>query len=146
VRLLVVVLAAANLALLGYILVDRWPGGDRGRFEQQVEPDRIRLLTPQQVAALGPAKAAELPNVCLEWGPFSDRDRDRAVAILEPFRLGSLASERRVEVQAAARSQASIRTLWVVRDPQPGLLERVRDAAIEFSGAAARIGPCPDSQ
>jgi hypothetical protein len=62
-----------------------------------VQPDKIKLLTPQQVAALGPAKVAALADVCLEWGPLSEADRVRALAELEPFQLGKLLTQRRSE-------------------------------------------------
>lgn len=100
-RLLVFLLALANLTLLGYILLDRSIGSEPERIGAQLNPQRIKLLTPQQVAALGPAKEAALPNVCLEWGPFTDRERDRAVAILEPFDLAKLVTQRRAEVSGA---------------------------------------------
>ena len=38
------------------------------------------LLSPQQVAALGPAKVSALADVCVEWGPLSDSDKARALA------------------------------------------------------------------
>jgi hypothetical protein len=63
-----------------------------------VQPDKIKLLTPQQVAALGPAKAASLADICLEWGPLSDGDRARAIAELEPLGLGKLVTQKRVDV------------------------------------------------
>src|SRR5512134_1513395 len=96
-RLLVLLLAAANVTLLAYILLDRWTGGEPERLAQQINADRVKLLTPQQVAALGPSKAAALPNVCLEWGPFADAERDRVAAALEPLHLGRLLAQRRVD-------------------------------------------------
>jgi hypothetical protein len=65
-----------------------------------VQPDKIKLLTPQQVAALGPAKVASLADVCVEWGPMSEADRTRAQARLEPLDLGKLVTQRKVEVIA----------------------------------------------
>ena len=65
-----------------------------------MQPDKIKLLTPQQVAALGPAKVASLADVCVEWGPMSDADRARAQARLEPLDLGKLVTQRKVEVIA----------------------------------------------
>ncbi len=71
------------------------------RLKEQVRPDKIKLLTPQQVAALGPAKVAALADVCLEWGPFGDADRARALADLESLALGRLLTQRRIEINAA---------------------------------------------
>jgi hypothetical protein len=101
-RIVGILLLLANLALLGYWLLDRYfPGGEAIRLEQQVQPDKIKLLTPQQVAALGPAKTAALADVCVEWGPFTDAERNRAIADLEPLALGRLLTQRRVDAAAS---------------------------------------------
>ena len=96
-RTVVVLLLLANLALAGYIWLDSASGGEGVRLKQQVRPDAIKLLSPQEVAALGPAKAAALADVCLEWGPFGEVERVRALADVEPLALGKLLSQRRVE-------------------------------------------------
>ena len=82
----------------------------RSRLAEQVQPDKIKLLTPQQVAALGPAKVAALADVCLEWGPLprptararsrsSSRSRwascSRSGASRRPRRSGSICRRRR---------------------------------------------------
>jgi hypothetical protein len=100
-RTLLVLLLLANLTLLGYTLLDRRTTGEGVRLQQQVHPDKIKLLTPREVAQLGPAKIAALPDVCLEWGPFGDADRTRALADLEPLALGKLLTQRRVESSTA---------------------------------------------
>lgn len=96
-RTLAVFLLLANLALAGYLWLDSASGGEGVRLKEQVQPDKIKLLTPQEVVALGPAKAAALANVCLEWGPFGETDRARAIADLDSLALGRLVSQRRVE-------------------------------------------------
>jgi hypothetical protein len=101
VRTLLVLLLLANLTLLGYTLLDRRTSGEGVRLQQQVHPDKIKLLSPREVAQLGPAKIAALPDVCLEWGPFGDADRTRALADLEPLALGKLLTQRRVESSTA---------------------------------------------
>lgn len=100
-RTLVLLLLLANLALFAYTRLDRASDGEGARLAQQVQPERIRLLTPQQVAALGPAKIAALADVCLEWGPFNDADRARALAELETASLGRLLTQKRVENNSA---------------------------------------------
>jgi len=60
----------------------------------------IKLMTPPQVAALGPAKMAALADVCIEWGPFSDTDRSKALADLDSLQLGRLLSQRRVDLDS----------------------------------------------
>jgi len=85
-----------------------------------VQPDKIKLLTPPQVAALGPAKVAALADVCLEWGPVGEADRARAQADLEPLALGKLLSQRRVETPMA---------FWIYLPPAPNKAEADRRAA-----------------
>jgi len=97
---MVLLLLLANLTLLAYTRLDSLGGGERIRLMQQVQPDKITLLSPQQVAALGPAKAAALADVCVEWGPLSDPDRTRALALLEPLDLTGLVSQKKVDVVA----------------------------------------------
>jgi SPOR domain len=99
-RTLVFLLLLANLTLFGYIRLDSVGSGEGARLSQQVQPDKIKLLTTQQVAALGPAKVASLADVCVEWGPMSDADRVRAQARLDPLDLGKLITQRKVEVIA----------------------------------------------
>lgn len=97
-RTLVLLLLLANLTLFLYTKLDSLGSGEGIRLQQQVQPDKIILLTPQQVAALGPAKVATLANVCVEWGPLSDGDKARALALLEPLDLTRLISQKKVEV------------------------------------------------
>lgn len=99
-RTLVLLLLLANLTLLAYTKLDSLGGGESDRLAKQVHPDKIALLTPQQVAALGPAKVAALADVCVEWGPLSDSDRTRALALLDQLDLSSLVSQKKVEVVA----------------------------------------------
>ena len=100
-RIIVILLLAANLALALFIKLDNSAGAGEGvRLSQQVQPDKVKLLTPQQVAALGPAKVAALADVCVEWGPLSDSDRARALALVEPLDLGKLMTQKKVEVIA----------------------------------------------
>lgn len=99
-RTLVFLLLLANLTLFGYTRLDSFGGGEGARLSQQVQPEKIKLLTPQQVATLGPAKVASLADVCVDWGPMSDGDRARAQAKLEPLDLGKLLTQRKTEVIA----------------------------------------------
>lgn len=99
-RIVVILLLAANVALALYIKLDSVGTGEGARLSQQVQPDKVKLLTAQQVAALGPAKVAALADVCVEWGPLSDADRGRALAVIEPLDLGKLTSQKKVEVVA----------------------------------------------
>lgn len=96
-RTVLVLLLLANLTLFGYTWLDGGAGGEAVRLSEQVQPDKIKLLTPQEVAALGPAKIAALADVCVEWGPFADSERARALAELEPLAIGRLVSQKRVD-------------------------------------------------
>ena len=62
-RTLVLLLLLANLTLFAYIKLDSLSTGEGVRLSQQVQPEKITLLTPQQVAALGPAKMSALADV-----------------------------------------------------------------------------------
>jgi hypothetical protein len=97
-RTLVLLLLLANLTLFLYTKLDSLGSGEGVRLSQQVQPDKITLLSPQQVAALGPAKVATLADVCVEWGPLSEGDKARALAALEPLDLARLISQKKVEV------------------------------------------------
>ena len=96
-RTVFVLLLLANLTLFGYTWLDGGAGGEAVRLNEQVQPDKIKLFTPQEVAALGPSKVAALADVCVEWGPFGDAERTRAVADLEPLAVGKLTSQKRVD-------------------------------------------------
>jgi len=96
-RIVVFLLLLANLTLLGYTMLDTG-SGEGMRLSQQVQPDKIKLLTPREVAALGPAKVASLADVCVEFGPFSDLERTKVLSELEPLALGRLLTQRRVDV------------------------------------------------
>jgi SPOR domain len=97
-RTILVLLLLANLTLFGYTRLDGLGGGEAVRLTQQLQPDKIRLLTPREVATLGPSKVAALADVCVQWGPFSDVDRTRAMSDLAPLALGTLLSQRRQDV------------------------------------------------
>jgi len=97
-RTLVLLLLLANLTLFLYTKLDSLGSGEGIRLSQQVQADKITLLSPQQVAALGPTKVAALADVCVEWGPLSDSDKTRALASLDPLDLSRLMSQKKVEV------------------------------------------------
>jgi hypothetical protein len=96
-RIVVILLLLANLALFALTRLDSAAGGEAQRLAEQVQPEKVKLLTPQQVAALGPTKVASLNDVCVEWGPLSEAERTRAMTELAPLGLGPLVTPRRVE-------------------------------------------------
>ena len=95
-RTALLLLVVANVVLFGYARLDRAAQSEAGRLSAQIQPERIRVLSSQQVAALGPGKVAALPDVCVEWGPFAEADRVRAQADIEPLQLGRLVTQRPV--------------------------------------------------
>lgn len=97
-RIFVALLFFTNLAAFGWFWFDDRSSGEGVRLAQQVQPTKISLLTPQQVAALGPAKISSLADVCVEWGPLSDNEKARALAVLEPLELAKLMSQKKIEV------------------------------------------------
>ena len=119
-RTLVLLLLLANLTFFAFTRLDASRDSEAGRLAEQVQPDKIKILTPQQVAALGPAKVAALADVCLEWGPLSEADRARAFADLEPLSLGKLLTQRRIETPYA---------YWVFLPPTGNRAEAERRAA-----------------
>jgi hypothetical protein len=109
-KLLVVVLVLANLALFAWGQFDRMSESESNRLQRQLAPEKVRLLTPQQVTALGPAKAAQLQNTCLEWGAFTEQEKSAVAAALEPLQLGRALVQKRVDSTSA---------YWVYVPPLP---------------------------
>jgi hypothetical protein len=136
-RTLVLLLLLANLTLFAYTKLDSLSTGEGVRLSQQVQPEKITLLTPQQVAALGPAKMSALADVCVEWGPLTEGERTRALGTLEPLDLARLISQKKIEVIAnywvfippAANKAAADRRLEELK------AQGVRDIALIDSGA-----------
>jgi len=95
-RIVLILLLLANLTLYAYTRLDSG-SSEAVLLQDQIQPDKIKLLSPQQVASLGPAKVAALADVCIEWGPFADPERTRALADVEPLALGRLLTQKRVE-------------------------------------------------
>ena len=162
-RILVILLLLANVSLFAFTRLDSG-GGEAILLQDQVQPDKIKLLTPQQVAALGPSKVAALADVCMEWGPFSDPDRGRVLAELEPLQLGRLLSQKRVEFDSgywvnmgpfASRAAAEtrigelrrqgVRELAVADAPRGQFVVsfgnfRTEPAAVAYTEELARLG------
>ena len=132
-RTVVVLLLLANLSLSGYHAA-RQRERRRGRAPQasRCSPSKIKLLTPQQVAALGPAKVAALADVCLEWGPFGEADRARALADLDSLALGKLLTQRRVETTDRVLGLPA-----AVRRPGPRPTSARRDCGRRDSGTCS---------
>ena len=122
-------LMLANVAFFAFA----WFGGgaeasgEAQIIGQQLDPEKIHLLVPEQVSALTrkpePPKVA---TVCLEWGAFAGADAARAGQALEPLGLGAKLTQRRQEEVAA---------YWVYIAPLAS-----RQAATQKAGELKRLG------
>ena len=63
-RTLVILLLLANLTLFAYTRLDSG-AGEGVRLKEQIRPDKIKLLTPQEVAALGPYKMIDMDGLAV---------------------------------------------------------------------------------
>ncbi len=139
------ILALANAAFFAY----SWLGvgaeinGDAQVVGQQINPEKIRLLTPEQVNALTrnkpeaakpdatkpDATKPETPKSagsCLEWGALQGGDVARAAQALEPLGLGARLTQRKLEEVAA---------YWVFIPPLAN-----RQAATQKAAELKRLG------
>jgi hypothetical protein len=122
-------LALANAAFFAFAWSDRGAeaNGDAQVVGQQLNPERIRVLMPEQVSALTrkpePPKAA---SVCLEWGAFVGGDAARAGQALEALGLGAMLAQRKQEEVAG---------FWVYIPPLAN-----RQAAAQKAGELKRLG------
>ena len=123
------VLVLANVSFFAYA----WLGaraeanGDAQITGQQLNPEKIRLLMPEQVSALTrkpePPKVA---TVCLEWGAFVGGDAARAGQALEPLGLGAKLTQRK---------QEDVAGFWVYIPPFAS-----RQVAAQKAGELKRLG------
>jgi hypothetical protein len=105
-RLAFLLLLLANLALFAWQQGTLGSPADGGREPQrlarQVAPERIRLLTPDQLAALrsgptAPASEAAARPGCIEFGDFDDATVARVQPRLAELGLGERLRVRRVD-------------------------------------------------
>jgi hypothetical protein len=115
-RTLFLLLVLANLAVFAWwrYLSPADSGLDRLPLARQIEPDKLKIVPPGELArqaakkpappaAPPPAAAAPVPApvapavACLEWGSFTLADAPRAEKALEPLGLGERVAQRRTE-------------------------------------------------
>jgi len=131
-------LLLANLGFFAWIYFGAGRASDESQLmEQQLNPQAIRLLRADQVAALAAERAkqaAERPKpspkvtlaACLELGAFNPGEVARVQQALEPLALGSRLSQRRAE---------EIASYWVFMPPQ-----RDRQAANRKAAELKKLG------
>lgn len=128
-RLLFFILLLANGLFFAYAWFG--PGaqasGDARIIGQQLNPQKIRLLAPDQVSALTrKSEPPKLARTCFEWGAFAGADAARAEQALEPLALGTKLTQRRQEDAAG---------FWVYVPPLAS-----RQSATQKAGEFKRLG------
>jgi hypothetical protein len=126
-------------------------GLDRQPLARQIEPEKLKIVPPAELAApparkpvasppaasaaappappvAAPAAAASAPALlaCLEWGSFTLTDAPRAEKLLEPLALGTRLAQRRTEETAG---------WWVFMPPQGN-----RQAALKKAAELKNLG------
>jgi hypothetical protein len=123
------ILALANAAFFAFAWFDgrAATNGDAHIVSQQLNPEKIRLLMPEQVSAL--TRKAETPkaaSVCLEWGAFAGNDAARAGQALDALGLGAMLTQRQ---------QEDVAGFWVYIPPAAS-----RPAAMQKASELKRLG------
>jgi hypothetical protein len=112
VRIVFFLLLLANLGFFAWAFLGTGRASDEPQLlEQQLNPQDIRLLAPEQVAKIAAERAklaVERPKplktpvlACLELGAFNPVDAPRVQQALEPLALGARLSQRRADEVAS---------------------------------------------
>jgi hypothetical protein len=143
---------ALLLLLLGNLALFAWQQGAFGpaavagrepqRLARQVAAEKIRVLSPDQVAALrGGSKAASNGSAglaCLELGDFDDASLARIQSRLAALALGDRLRARRVD--APARAAAAQATRFEIRGVDAALAQQLAEIQKEFP--QSQLGAC----
>lgn len=111
-RIVFFLLLLANLGFFAWAFLGTGRASDEPQLlEQQLNPQDIRLLAPEQVAKIAAERAklaVERPKplktpvlACLELGAFNPVDAPRVQQALEPLALGARLSQRRADEVAS---------------------------------------------
>lgn len=133
-RTVFLLLVLANVAFFAWwrFLAPPEAGLDPRPLERQIEPDKLRIVAPAELARAAQAKPKPAPDpepvraaepqiiACLEWGSFAPSDAPRAEKVLDPLDLGSRLARRQVEEAA---------NWWVHMPPQGSRLAAQRKTA-----------------
>lgn len=102
-RALFFLLVLANIAFLawhqGYLGGASDQSGEGSRLAQQIAPDKIRLIAPEQAKKLAEAPARP-SNACIEWGPFTGPDYERLQVLLVAMEPAPKFVTRRIDETA----------------------------------------------
>ena len=113
---LVVFLVLVNVALYGYFQWNGQHAVEPAPGHQDISPEKIKLLTPEELAKIPPREAAAPPPpaLCYEWGTFSGANANNAQDTLN--RMGLKFTARQQTPQEAIR-------YWVYIPPRKSLAE-----------------------
>jgi hypothetical protein len=123
------ILVLANVAFFAFarLVGGAEASGDAQIIGQQLNPEKVRLLAPEQASALTrkpePPKVA---SVCLEWGAFVGGETARAEQALEPLGLGA---------KLIQRKQDDVAGFWVYIPPLSS-----RQVATQKAAELKRLG------
>ena len=142
----VLLLLLANLALFAWQQGALGPATEAGREPQrvarQVAAEKIRVLNPEQVAALrGGPKAAGNGTAglaCLELGDFDDASVARIQSRLDALALGDRLRARRVD--APGRAAPAEATRFEIRGVDAALAQQLAEIQKEFPQST--LGAC----
>ena len=133
-RVAFLLLVLANLAFFVWARYFSPPeaGADPRPLARQIDPDRLKVVSPAELSMLPLAQKKPLPPApapllaCIEWGGFALADLPRAEKALEPLGLGARLGQRRTDELAG---------WWVHIPPQP-----TRQAAINKAAELKALG------
>lgn len=154
-RALFLILLLANVVFFAWtrLIAGGGSGADPAPLARQIEPEKLRIVSPEELARLStpkpaavaaaPAPAAPIPPAapaaptpapaplkCLEWGSFAAADAARAQEALEPLALGERVTQRK----------ANETTSWWVFIPAQTRAPNPRQAALRKAGELKSLG------
>lgn len=96
------ILLAANLALAAWFALTRGEARDAHLMVQQINPEKIKVISAREKPPAPPAAAAKLPEppkmlACVEWGGFAPAEATRVEEALAPLGMGSKLTQRKAE-------------------------------------------------
>lgn len=120
---LVIVLANVAFFIWARYVAPPEAAADPLPLGRQIEPEKLKVVSPTEVAALNTRAPAAVPPIalkCLEWGSFALADVPHAQNALEPLGLGARLTQRRTEDSAG---------WWVFIAPQASRPAALKKAA-----------------
>ena len=151
-RTFFLLLVLANVAFFAWTrFLGAGSGIDPAPLARQIEPEKLRVVSPEELPKVPPAKPSPPPAAapaaasasvatpsgpapdlkCVAWGGFAPADAARAKQSLEPLALGDRLAERQAEETAA---------WWVYIPPPPAREGNPRQAALRKGGELKKLG------